>query len=84
MLEADFAISCSQCGGEDFQEIFPLPAETYHSYGEGVERQRPQLLTASTYACLQCGHLEKFVDLPKGLSSGFDAESTRDHLNPRG
>ena len=84
MLEADFAISCSQCGGEDFQEIFPLLVEAYHHYGEGAERQRPQLPTASIYACLQCGHLKKFIDLPKGLSSGLDAESTRDHFNPRG
>ncbi|MDP6701070.1 MAG: hypothetical protein QGH25_15585 [Candidatus Latescibacteria bacterium] len=84
MLEADFAISCSQCGGEDFQEVFPVPAETYHFYGEGVERQRPHVLTASVYACLQCGHLEKFVDLPTGPSSDLDAESARDHFDPRG
>ena len=83
MLEADFAISCSQCGGEDFQEVFPVPAETYHLYGEGVERQRPHLLTASVYAGLQCGHLEKFVDLPKWPSSDLDAEPARDHLDPR-
>ncbi len=84
VLEADFAISCSQCGGEDFQEVFPVPAETYHFYGEGVERQRPHVLTASVYACLQCGHLEKFVDLPTGPSSDLDAESARDHFDPRG
>lgn len=84
MLEADFAISCSQCGGQDFQEVFPVPAETYHRYGAEVERQRPQLLTASVYACLQCGHLEKFIDLPAEAPSGFDAEASRDHLDTRG
>jgi hypothetical protein len=61
-----------------------VPAETYHFYGEGVERQRPHVLTASVYACLQCGHLEKFVDLPTGPSSDLDAESARDHFDPRG
>lgn len=84
VLEADFAISCSQCGGQDFQEVFPVPAEIYHLHGEGVERQRPHLLTASVYTCLQCGHLEKFVDLPEGPSSGLEAESARNHLDPRG
>ncbi len=59
MQEADFAISCSQCGGEGFREVFPVPAETYQLYGAEAEQQRPQLLTASIYACLQCGHLEK-------------------------
>jgi hypothetical protein len=41
------------------------------------------LLAASVYACMQCGHLEKFVDLPKGPSSDLDAEPARDHLDPR-
>lgn len=83
MSEADFAICCSQCGGEDFQEVFPVPADTYRLYGAAAERQRPQLLTASVYACLQCGHLEQFVDLPKNASSDLDAESARDHFDPR-
>jgi hypothetical protein len=38
------------------------PADTYRLYAAEAERQRPQLLTASVYACLQCGHLEQFVD----------------------
>ncbi len=84
MLEADFAISCSQCGGEDFQEIFPVPADSYRLYGAEAERQRPHLLTASVYACLQCGHLEQFVDLPKDAPSSLDTESSGDHLDARG
>lgn len=60
MWEADFAISCSQCGGQEFQEIFPVPAQVYHLYGP--ERGQPRELIASVYACLRCGHLEKFVD----------------------
>ncbi len=83
MLEADFVINCSQCGSEDFQEVFPVPADTYRLYAAEAERQRPQLLTASVYACLQCGHLEQFVDLPKGAPSGLDAHPPRDHLDTR-
>ena len=83
MLEADFTINCVQCGGEEFQEVFPVPAETYHLYGAEKSQERPQLLTAFVYACLQCGHLEKFVDLPEQASSDLDAESPRDHLDPR-
>ena len=70
MLEADFIINCSQCGSEDFQKT-------------EAERQRPQLLTASVYACLLCGQLEQYVDLPKGAPSGLDAHPPRDHLDTR-
>ena len=38
MLEAQFEISCSQCGGQEFKQIFPVPAETYHLYGPEEER----------------------------------------------
>ena len=61
MWEADFAISCSQCGGQEFQELFPVPAQVYHLYGS--ERGQPRELIASVHACLRCGYLEKFVDL---------------------
>jgi hypothetical protein len=63
MIEAEFEISCSQCGGQRFQEVFPVPAETYHLYGAEAERGSPVSLVASVFACLQCGHLEKFIDL---------------------
>jgi hypothetical protein len=63
MFEAEFEITCAQCGGVDFQEVFPVPAEVYFAYAaEGEEGGRRQL-TAMVYACNQCGHLEKFVDL---------------------
>jgi DNA-directed RNA polymerase subunit RPC12/RpoP len=62
MWEADFTISCSQCGGQDFQQVFPVPAEVYRVYQPG-ERGSGQELVAAVYVCLQCGHLEKFVDL---------------------
>ena len=65
MYEAEFEVSCSQCGGQQFQEVFPLPAETYHLYGPGAGSGSPRDLVASVYACMQCGHLEKFVDLPQ-------------------
>jgi hypothetical protein len=60
MWEADFALSCSQCGGQEFQEIFPVPAEVYQLYRE--EGGKSRRLISSVYACLQCGHLEKFID----------------------
>ena len=66
MLEADFEISCAQCGGQEFEQIFPVPAETYHRYGPESLREEPHALTASVYACQQCGHLEKFIDPPAG------------------
>lgn len=63
MLESNFSISCGQCGGQEFQELFPVPAETYAVYeGKGAP-QSTRRLTAAVFACLQCGHLEKFVDL---------------------
>lgn len=63
MLQADFSISCAQCGGQEFQEVFPVPAETYCLYEERGAGQPPRRLTAAVYVCLQCGHLEKFLDL---------------------
>jgi hypothetical protein len=70
MIEGDFSISCGQCGGQDFQELFPVPAETYALYeGKGSGRPTRQL-TAAVFACLQCGHLEKFVDLSEGNAPG--------------
>lgn len=66
MIEGDFSISCSQCGGQDFQELFPVPAETYALYEGRGSGQAARQLTAAIFACLQCGHLEKFVDLEEG------------------
>lgn len=63
MWEADFAICCSQCGGQEFQEVFPVPAEVYRAYNPTGERGKPRELIASVYVCLQCGHLERFVEL---------------------
>ena len=62
MFEAEFEITCSQCGGVDFQEVFPVPAEVYFAYAASENGERRQL-TAMVYACSQCGHLEKFIDL---------------------
>ena len=69
MLETDFSISCSQCGGQEFQEIFPVPAETYALYEGQGQGQAPRQLTAAVFACLQCGHLEKFVDFTEGTGA---------------
>lgn len=60
MWQADFAISCSMCGGQEFCEIFPVPAEVYHLYAD--KGNQPRRLIARVYACQQCGHLEKFID----------------------
>ena len=64
--EADFSISCAQCGGQEFREIFPIPAEIYRAYRSGIGQEVPHELVASVYACVQCGHLEKFVDWGAG------------------
>ena len=70
MIEGSFSMSCSQCLGQDFQELFPVPAETYALY-EGRESGQPaRQLTAAVFACQQCGHLEKFVDLGEGAKKG--------------
>lgn len=70
MIEENFSISCSQCGGQGFQELFPVPAETYTLY-EGRESGQPaRQLTAAVFACQQCGHLEKFVDLEERAKEG--------------
>ena len=75
VLEAEFEISCSQCGGQKFQEIFPVPAETYQLYGPESERGDPRNLIASVYACLQCGHLEKFVNFAADELSSEDTST---------
>lgn len=75
MSETDFSISCSQCGGQEFQELFPVPAETYALYGGRGAGQPARQLTAAVFACLQCGHLEKFVDLSEGESAPQGARS---------
>ena len=68
MLEGEFTVSCSHCGGEDFEEVFPVPAETYHLYSDKGRGE----LTTSVYACQQCGHLEKFVDLNENTPPADD------------
>lgn len=70
MIERDFSISCSQCGGQDFQELFPVPAETYVLYERRGAGQPARQLTAAVFTCLQCGHLEKFVDLEERGKEG--------------
>lgn len=82
MIEGNFSISCSQCGGQDFQELFPVPAETYTLY-EGRESGQPaRQLTAAIFACLQCGHLEKFVDLSEGERAPQGARSPQGNRPP--
>jgi hypothetical protein len=68
MWQADFAISCSMCGGDEFRELFPVPAEVFLLYGE--QGQEPRRLVATVYACVQCGHLERFVDWDAPLEAG--------------
>ncbi|MFT5088551.1 MAG: hypothetical protein ACI906_003230 [Candidatus Latescibacterota bacterium] len=81
MLEGDFTISCSQCGGEDFQEAYPVPADTYRIYG-AVDRKVREV-TTEVYICIQCGHVEKFVDLQEIESSDADAQAPGDHFDAR-
>ena len=83
MFDADFIINCSQCGSEDFQKVFPVPADTYRLYAAEAERQRPQLLTASGLCLSAAAIWSSFVDLPKGAPSGLDAHPPRDHLDTR-
>ena len=82
MLEDDFTVSCSQCGGEEFQEAYPVPADTYRIYG-GSEGESTEV-TAEVYICLQCGHVEKFVDLlSRGGQSDADAQPPGNHFDAR-
>ena len=74
MLETQFEISCSQCGGQEFKQIFPVPAETYRLYGPEDERADPKILSAAVYACQQCGHLEKFIDLSSPPSGEYSVD----------
>lgn len=47
-----------------------MPAEIYALYqGRGAGTPARQL-TAVVFACLQCGHLEKFVDLEERAKEG--------------
>lgn len=63
--EADFAVSCSQCGGQEFEQLFPVPAVVYRRYA-GARDAEPAEVVVSTYACVQCGHLEHFAERPEG------------------
>ena len=84
MIEGAFSISCSQCGGQEFQELFPVPAETYALYeGKGAGQPARQL-TAAVFACLQCGHLEKFVDLSEGEGAPPGTKSPQEGRSPQG
>ena len=83
-MEADFIINCSQCGSEDFQEVFPVRRLTLTDCMRLRQNDRGRnCLRHRVYACLPCGHLEQFVDLPKGAPSGLDAHPPRDHLDTR-
>jgi uncharacterized Zn finger protein len=73
VFEGRFEISCSQCGGQEFHELFPVPAESYRLYEEGRPPSRPRQLVALVYACQRCGHLEKFVDLDGEAAGGEGA-----------
>ena len=82
MWEADFAISCSQCGGQEFQELFPVPAEVYRAYSSTGERGKSRELVASVYVCLQCGHLEKFVELAEREGKKLKGGREDDSMSP--
>ncbi len=68
--EADYTVTCSQCGGDQFVELFPVPADVLRLY-RGRSTGRCRDLVAVLYACQQCGHLERFVD-PAELSGETD------------
>ena len=57
MLEAQFEISCSQCGGQEFRQIFPVPAATYHLYGP--EDERAQTLTRREIILMRANNSSK-------------------------
>lgn len=68
-------VSCSQCGGQEFRQLFPVPAEVYRAYaGPGADGPAEDLV-ATVYACLQCGHLERFVDPPAARRGTHRASS---------
>ena len=82
MVEGDFTVSCTQCGGQDFQEVYPVPAVVYRVYdgAEGGSRE----VSPEVYACLQCGHVEHFISLENSGGLDADAQTPRDHLDARG
>jgi hypothetical protein len=40
-------------------------------------------VTTEVYICIQCGHVEKFVDLQEVESSDADAQAPGDHFDAR-
>ena len=82
MVEGDFTVSCTQCGGQDFQEVYPVPAVVYRVYdgADGGSRE----VSPEVYACLQCGHVEHFISLESSGGLDADAQTPRDHLDARG
>ncbi len=82
MYEGDFTVSCTQCGGQDFEEAYPVPAVVYRLYDDRGGRMRE--VSAAVYICSQCGHVEHFVDVEEESSSGTDAEAPGDHFDARG
>jgi hypothetical protein len=60
MWQADLSLGCAVCGGDDFREVFPVPAEVYMDYGAAGDA--PRRFVATVYACVQCGHVVRFID----------------------
>ena len=60
--EAEFTLCCTQCGGDEFQQVFLVPAAVFRDYGRGTRPTPGRELVVSVYVCQQCGHLEWFVD----------------------
>ena len=82
MVEGDLTVSCTQRGGQDFQEVYPVPAVVYRVYDRPEGRIRE--VSPEVYACLQCGHFEYFVSLEGTSGLNADAQTPRDHLDPCG
>ena len=82
MVEGDFTVSCTQCGGQDFQEVYPVPAVVYRVYDGSEGRSRE--VSPEVYACLQCGHVEHFISLEGAGGLNADAQTPRDHFDARG
>jgi len=83
-LEADFIINCSQCGSEDFQEVFPVRRLTLtdcmrlrqNDRGRNCLRHRfMPVCSAAIWSSLSI--------FPKGAPSGLDAHPPRDHFDTR-
>ena len=43
MYEGDFTVSCGQCGGQDFEEAYPVPAAVYRLYNDRDGRVREEI-----------------------------------------